>query len=541
MSLLRGSAISAQVAARRVQVHPTTLREALAKGLCAGEKIDKNWWTTEEAATLWKKEHYRLADSTLLLAPKPNKSWTNVEIQILKELKEQGLSGAAIAKKLLRSEGAIRTQWSKIKDTTDSNILQKIHPQTASEGDWLPDLRLGIVQVGGVTDTPIPWPYTTLGKEKILILTKSMQESLQKESLASISYLWGIDTQKAQHYRSLARREREKVWDNYETLAILKMHVAGSDTQYIANILGWSVLDVETRLKKVHEGSLKQYTPSKKNKPHSIDWAKYNDLLGAAPSLVLAQLIGCRETTVINRRRSKGIPPYTCIHINWSDWDHLLGTIPDAQVAQKIGCTPQTVCHRRKQKGVDAYRKSQRTNWPDHDHLLGTMPDKKLAEKIGCGVRSIYRRRIYLGIGPNSINWSDWDDLLGTMSDGRLAKKIGCGAQSVYLRRRELGIDPKLRINWSEHDHLLGTMTDKKLAEKIGCCEQSVRNRRRKLGIEAKHKKNVDCVEWTVWDYLIGTISDIEIARLIGCDPSIVTKRRKQLGIKGYNLERMEK
>jgi transposase len=109
--------ITAEEAARRIQVHGSTLRGAIQRGLCQGEEVDGHWYTSEAAASAWKASHYRKADAGLLLSPTAHTKWTEGDLERLRRLKTDGASNADIAKELGRSEASIKTKWSKMDKT----------------------------------------------------------------------------------------------------------------------------------------------------------------------------------------------------------------------------------------------------------------------------------------------------------------------------------------------------------------------------------------------------------------------------------------
>ncbi len=137
--------------------------------------------------------------------------------------------------------------------------------------------------------------------------------------------------------------------------------------------------------------------------------------------------------------------------VDWEKYDCLLGTISDAEVGRRINYPRHLVRKRRLELGLPP---GQRVfvDWKTYDPLLGTMSDRKVADMTGCLVGVVYRRRAKLGIpafvGSKSplmrkspeVFWQKWDGVLGTMTDRKLAQKAHIAVGSVYRRRSKKGI-----------------------------------------------------------------------------------------------------
>ena len=63
---------------------------------------------------------------------------------------------------------------------------------TCQVGDWLDDELYGRVQVGGWTDSPIPWPRRKKTGKHSPILCGDLVLAVQKESVEAIRYYWGV-------------------------------------------------------------------------------------------------------------------------------------------------------------------------------------------------------------------------------------------------------------------------------------------------------------------------------------------------------------
>lgn len=65
-------------------------------------------------------------------------------------------------------------------------------PPPCKRGDWIEDERFGLVEVGGWTSAPIPWPYRKRSGSPSLILTDEMARAVRTESEQAIAAHWGV-------------------------------------------------------------------------------------------------------------------------------------------------------------------------------------------------------------------------------------------------------------------------------------------------------------------------------------------------------------
>lgn len=65
-------------------------------------------------------------------------------------------------------------------------------PTNVRRDAWIDDLRHGRVQVGGLTDAPIPWPYRKRPGKRQLIITDALERAIRAESVTAICYHWGV-------------------------------------------------------------------------------------------------------------------------------------------------------------------------------------------------------------------------------------------------------------------------------------------------------------------------------------------------------------
>jgi hypothetical protein len=62
------------------------------------------------------------------------------------------------------------------------------------------------IRVDGITDAPIPWPYSTArGGGRQLLITMALERALRTESVAAVMYHWGV----SRSWVSRARRALE--------------------------------------------------------------------------------------------------------------------------------------------------------------------------------------------------------------------------------------------------------------------------------------------------------------------------------------------
>jgi hypothetical protein len=70
-------------------------------------------------------------------------------------------------------------------------------------GGWATCLVRGEVRIDGLTDAPIPWPYThASGRYASLIVCDDLARALRVEATAAIAHHWGV----SRYYVSRLRR-----------------------------------------------------------------------------------------------------------------------------------------------------------------------------------------------------------------------------------------------------------------------------------------------------------------------------------------------
>lgn len=70
-----------------------------------------------------------------------------------------------------------------------------------TKGDWLTDEIGGLLEVGGWTDAPIPWPRRKKTGRASLILTAELARAVRTESVEAICYWWGVRPTKVWMWR----------------------------------------------------------------------------------------------------------------------------------------------------------------------------------------------------------------------------------------------------------------------------------------------------------------------------------------------------
>lgn len=70
--------------------------------------------------------------------------------------------------------------------------IQKNGIPIAKRGDWLMDERYGLVEVGGWTDAPIPWPYRKKTGRRSLILCGKLAEDVRSKSEIWVCNAYGV-------------------------------------------------------------------------------------------------------------------------------------------------------------------------------------------------------------------------------------------------------------------------------------------------------------------------------------------------------------
>jgi hypothetical protein len=60
----------------------------------------------------------------------------------------------------------------------------------------------GQVTVCGYTDAPIPWPLGKVGRHKGMIVFRSLERAIRRESNIAVAHWWGVSDQTVWRWRS---------------------------------------------------------------------------------------------------------------------------------------------------------------------------------------------------------------------------------------------------------------------------------------------------------------------------------------------------
>ena len=115
----------------------------------------------------------------------------------------------------------------------------------------------------------------------------------------------------------------------------------------------------------------------------TIDWEPYLNLLGTMSDLAISRKMKVDKTTVAEKRRSLGIPPYVTVKSDsiagWnkkefsSDIIDLMGTIPDRQLAKIANVEKSTITRKRNKLGIKSYAELTGNNGT---YKNGNFPDR---------------------------------------------------------------------------------------------------------------------------------------------------------------------
>lgn len=299
--------------------------------------------------------------------------------------------------------------------------------------------------------------------------------------------------------------------------------------------------------------------------------------LGKEPDATLARDFGVPLSSVENKRRALGIPPFRPRRgsrpkrqpVGVSPEDERtpsevertsarprcvlteelaarLGQIPDAKLAELAGVSAVTIVAERQRRGIEAFRlRRADIEWtPEMIAQLGTAGDREVAQALGISQTCVRRKRARLGIRPFHIlprgpsrrfPWTAEDlALLGKLTDKEVAVRLGVTVTTVARRRQELGIPPSRPwangIQWTEEMvELLGTATDAEVAMRYGISPYSVFRKRTRLGIPAFLQTRAVVRTPELTELL--RLPTPEARRRTGLHRSTISQLRKELGI----------
>ena len=418
----------------------------------------------------------------------------------------------------------------------------------------------GYLPVGRWSDASIPWPKRW--RANSLILCGDLVRAVRQESVDAVSYHWGVCRGVVQTWRkALGVPENTPGTSHYRKWSMAH-GAARRQKRYLARAEDPNARVKAPRLE--HERGHPLLSPAlsellKKRMardghpdPELKLWTSEEDkLLGTAPDLELAKMLGRSVAAVAYRRNTLGIraPNYHYLRPWTSEEESLLGSMPDAELAARLGRTIEAVYERRigllpetKERAAPKRRAGGRFGkWdPAELALLGAASDEEIAEAVGRTKGAVRAMRHDLGIANFVRHGSEWSQaeiaLLGTLPDAEAAKRLQRSIQSVATKRCLLGI-PNARpvaAGWKpEEDALLGTRPDTEIAKLLGRTRRAVMKRRIRLGLTNKFSM---VVRWSLEDEkLLGTMPDVELASKLGRAPQAVLQRRVRLKISVFN------
>ncbi|HZZ77570.1 MAG TPA: hypothetical protein VFE62_03570 [Gemmataceae bacterium] len=244
--------------------------------------------------------------------------------------------------------------------------------------------RYGKVIVRGITDAPIPWPYTWVTKYRhpTLILCGDLARAVRTESGVAIKHHFGVGDY--------------LIWQWRKALGV---EITNDGTSALRSRWGQEE-DTIAQLKEARRSPKRaaKIAAARRGKPrprHVIEAMRRANLGRKASASARAKMSAAHK-----RRGTR--PP--AAGPAWSaEDDALLGTMLDREVSRRIGRSERAVVDRRRVLGVAPFTKRSaprgHANWsPAQDRLLGTMPDVELARKLRCSPMSVFYRRRKLGI-----------------------------------------------------------------------------------------------------------------------------------------------
>ncbi|GAA5514754.1 hypothetical protein Dcar01_03515 [Deinococcus carri] len=217
-------------------------------------------------------------------------------------------------------------------------------------GDWLDDVLLGRVQVGGYTNAPIPWPYRRKTGKHSLILTETLARAVRTEAAKDIQEAFGVS--------------EGTVWGWRKALGVNAQNNPGTQRLY-------------------RELVVDKLTPERAAK-------------GRQKALEPEAQTRMRESIAVGMAERQPHPHA----VTWTpEMDAVLGTMPDEQAAQALGVSKTLAATRRRHLKKRSYKDTRNIKWtPEMDARLGTAFDGDLAEGWGISRSAVTLRRMTLGV-----------------------------------------------------------------------------------------------------------------------------------------------
>lgn len=82
------------------------------------------------------------------------------------------------------------------------------HPPACRIGDWINDEVLGLVEVSGWTDGPMPWPKRKRPGLPTIIFTDDLVRAIRSESARAVAGAWGFTPSTVTNWRRALDAER---------------------------------------------------------------------------------------------------------------------------------------------------------------------------------------------------------------------------------------------------------------------------------------------------------------------------------------------
>ena len=242
----------------------------------------------------------------------------------------------------------------------------------------------GEVQVAGITDTPMQWPYAwrnRLNHRPSVIVCGDLVRALRRESATAIAHWWGVSVCTVWRWRKEVGVEQftEGTRDLYRRWLPEKI-----DEEGIRN-LKKTLKSPEVIAKRVK--SLRG-----RPMPARVKRALYKANKGR------------KHTVEARRNMSEAQKRREPTGNRWKpDEDALLGTMRDSETAKRTGRSVESVRSRRDHLGISNFFKRRLPSKPPHwtpkkEKLLGKISDSEAAKKLKTTVSIIRTRRRVLKV-----------------------------------------------------------------------------------------------------------------------------------------------
>jgi hypothetical protein len=271
------------------------------------------------------------------------------------------------------------------------------------------------------------------------------------------------------------------------------------------------------------------------------------------PDKRLAALAGVHPHTIFRERHRRGIAAYQAISppIMWTeDMIGKLGTATDREVAAELGIKPSSVADKRRNLGIPPFTPPRAVqpgrHWEPEDLArLGQVSDRSLAKELRLSSSTVAHKRQSLGIAPwrprppRVEGTEEMIDLLGKLSDLEIARRFSISPSSVKLAREMRGIPPVMDRRGIERTPELLALLELPASEvrrRTGLNFKTIADLKRDLGIQSMRAEQMRYSPEIV--ARMGKEPDYVIARHLGVSASAVRLKRNQLGIAPFDGHR---